>query len=255
MPAVARECAAFVNKLAARAGMSADEQAKLTDAIDRVVAVKARTDLVRQGDRPQQVYLLIDGFAASYKLGSAGERQILRLHLPEEGLDFHLAMLGVADHSIVTLSNCRGARIPRLALTELLATCPGVARGFWMETLIDGAMGREWMLNIGRRDTYARVAHLFCEISVRMKALGRCNDGRFEFPITQIELADAMSVTPVHMNRTIQALRGDGLLSMSGYNVTIHDWDLLATAADFDPAYLYLEPQRTTAAMKAAHAT
>lgn len=241
MPLIARQFAAMVDRLTVRSSCTDEEKQRLAASTERLLGVKARTDLIRQGERPKHMHMLIDGYAARYKLGASGERQIMQFHLPGEVLDFHINMLGIADHSVLTLGTCRLARIPRSTILGLVASCPGIARSFWIETLIDASITREWMLNIGRRDTYSRVAHLICELAVRMEAIGRCHGHRFDFPVTQTELGDAMGVTAVHMNRTIQALRADRLVSMDGHSLAIHDWDRLSLVADFDPTYLYLD--------------
>lgn len=246
MPLIARQFAAMVDRLAGRSSCSEEEKRLLAGSVERLLAVKARTDLLQQGERPRHMCLLIDGYAARYKLGASGERQIMQFHLPGEVLDFHANMLGLADHSVMTLSACRIARVPHGVILGLIAAHPGIARSFWLETLIDASITREWLLNIGRRDTYARVAHLFCELAVRMEAIGRCHDHHFEFPVTQTELGDAMGVTAVHMNRTIQALRADRMVSMNGNCITIHDWERLSAAADFEPTYLYLDVRHPT---------
>ncbi len=250
MPHLAAQRAAFINRLASRTPLSEGERGVLADLVRQLEGTAARVDLVRQDECPPHMSVLIEGYAACYKLKAGGERQIVQFHLPGEVLDFHVSMLGLADHSIMTLSRCRVARVPRATLLRVMDAYPAIARAFWQETLVDAAILREWMVNIGRRETYARVAHLFCELKMRMHAIGRCNGTSFEFPATQGELGDAMGVTAVHMNRTMQALRAARLLDMHGHCINIQDWDRLCEVAEFDPTYLHLGQSSPDAARR-----
>ena len=113
---------------------------------------------------------------------------------------------------------------------------------FWRDTLIDAAVFREWVVNVGRRDAYARIAHVLCEIYVRLKAVGLVDGQAYQLPITQAELGDATGLSTVHVNRTLQELRGNSVISTpkSG-RVVIEDWDRLQGAGEFDVTYLHLK--------------
>ena len=132
------------------------------------------------------------------------------------------------------------ALLPHAKLVALMDAHPRIGRRFWTMTLKDAAIFREWILNIGRRTAYVRIAHLFCEVIVRLQHTGMFNDGHYLFPITQQHLSDATGLSAVHTNRTLQALRGDGLLSLRGGQLVVLDWPGLQAAGEFDPGYLHL---------------
>lgn len=200
----------------------------------------ARDAIVHEGDAVTRSCVLVDGFAARFKLLPNGARQILSLHTAGDMIDLQSAVLELADHGIAALGHVRIAYMPHAALLDASERYPAIARAFWRETLIDGSIFREWLLNIGRRNAYARMAHLFCEVKTKMEAIGLARDDGFPFPVTQIELADATALTSVHVNRTMKRLRADGLVSTRGTEVRIEDWDRLVQVAAFDPAYLHL---------------
>jgi CRP-like cAMP-binding protein len=184
--------------------------------------------------------VLVEGMACRYKLLHDGSRQIVSIHMAGDIMDLHSAVLKVADHGIGALGHARVAYLPHEAVAAAVERHCGIARAFWRETLVDGSIYREWLLNVGRRDAYARLAHLFCEMMLRADAIGLSRGERFPFPLSQAELADATGLTAVHVNRTIQRLRADGLISTRHADITVEDWNGLAEAGSFDPAYLHL---------------
>ncbi|KQP38319.1 Crp/Fnr family transcriptional regulator [Methylobacterium sp. Leaf104] len=199
----------------------------------------AHQDIVRDGDHPKQCCLLLDGWTFRYKLLDEGKRQILSVHIPGDIPDLQSLHLPVMDHSLSTLTACTLAFIPHEALLELTRTHPGITAALWRDTLVDAAIFREWMTNIGRRSTLGRITHLFCEIYLKLHAVGLARDFTCEMALTQGDIADAIGVSNVHVNRVLQELRGQGLLTLQGQRLVIHDWDALTNRAEFDPAYLH----------------
>ena len=167
-------------------------------------------------------------FACRYKLLPGGRRQIMSFHIPGDIPDLQSLHLEIMDHGLATVVASKVAFIPHDAVRSFLRAHPRIADVFWRDTLIDAAVFREWVVNVGRRDAYARLAHVMCEVYVRLRAIGLVNGQAFEMPITQAELGDATGLSTVHVNRTIQELRGNGLISTpkSG-RVVIEDWDRL----------------------------
>lgn len=172
---------------------------------------------------------------------SGGGRQIMSFHLPGDIPDFQSLYLKTMDHSLGTLTPCRLAFVAHKSMHELFERQPRLLAVFVREALIDAAIFREWMLNIGRRRAEGRLAHLLCELYLRHKAVGLARDRSIAFPITQAELGDAVGFTTVHINRMLQELRGSGLLSLEGQVLTIVDWPRLKRVAGFDPTYLHQE--------------
>jgi CRP-like cAMP-binding protein len=195
--------------------------------------------MVREGQRAGECSLLLRGFAYRQKILSNGSRQIISIHIATEFVDLQNGLLGVADHSVQALDRCEVAMIPRTALLELAEKSSAIRMAMWIDTLIDASIFREWVVNVGRRDSRTRIAHLLCELIVRLKKLGEGHEGRYDFPLTQEQLADATGLTPVHTNRTLQGLRKDGLIELSARSLTVLDWERMREVADFDELYLH----------------
>jgi CRP-like cAMP-binding protein len=220
--------------------LSEDERDVLRKLSGTIKSVDPRQDLVREGDRPSVCCLILDGFAYRYKLTETGKRQIFSFHIPGDIPDLQSLHIDVMDHSLSSLSACKVMFIPHETVRDLVRRCPRIGDAFWRETLIDGAVFREWMLCLGRREAYGHMAHLLCELYVRLKAVGLTNGDGYEFPLTQAEFGDALGLSTVHVNRTLQDLRGDGLITLRSNSVTVLDWDRLREAGEFDPTYLHL---------------
>ncbi len=195
--------------------------------------------LVREGQQVTECCVLLRGMAFRQKLLRDGSRQIISFHIPSEFVDLQNSLLGVADHSVQSLNHSEAAIIPRDALIKLADDRPSIRVAMWIDTLIDASIFREWVVNVGRRDSRARVAHLLCELALRLRKSGAMNGEKFDFPVTQEQLADATGLTAVHTNRTLQSLRRDGLIELSARSLAVVDWDGLRETGDFDELYLH----------------
>ena len=204
-----------------------------------VKEVAAHNPIVREGERPVQCCLLIDGFLCRSKTTDAGKRQILSIHITGEIPDLQSLHLHVMDHDLTTLSRCTVGLIPHDALRTLTRERPTVAEALWRETLIDAAVFREWIVNVGRRAAVVRLAHLLAEIGTRLQAMDLAPGDRFELPMTQLDIADALGLTPVHVNRVVQELRREGLLELRKHSVSLPDLPRLKELGDFDDLYLH----------------
>jgi CRP-like cAMP-binding protein len=197
--------------------------------------------IVREGEPPVHCGLLLSGFAYRHKLTGDGGRQILAVHMPGEFLDLQNSFLGVADHNVQTLTRVEVANIPFAALEGLATEHPDVGRAMWIDTLIDSAIFREWLVNVGRRDSLSRMAHLLCEFALRLETAGLSKDRRYELPMTQEQLADCTGLTPVHVNRVLKELGRLGLIERNKRDVAITDWTGLREVGDFSARYLHME--------------
>ena len=195
--------------------------------------------MVREGQHTTECSVLLKGFAFRQKLLRNGSRQIISIHVPSEFVDLQNGLLGTADHSVQSLDGSEAAVIPRASLGEISASRAGVRLAMWIDTLIDASIFREWVVNVGRRDSRARIAHLLCELVVRLEKIGASRDGMFDFPLTQEQIADATGLTAVHTNRTLQSLRKDGLIQLTAKSLSVLDWDGLREVGDFDELYLH----------------
>lgn len=195
--------------------------------------------IVREGQITAECSVLLRGLAFRQKLLRDGSRQIISFHIPTEFVDLQNSLLSVADHNVQCLYRADCAIIPRQALTDLSGKRPAVRIAMWRDTLIDASIFREWVVNVGRRDSKARIAHLLCELILRLQKVGNGPEEIYDFPITQEQLADATGLTAVHTNRTLQSLRKDGLIQLTAKSVTVLDWEGLREAGDFDELYLH----------------
>jgi CRP-like cAMP-binding protein len=201
--------------------------------------------LVWDGDRPQNTCLLLSGFAYRHKMSGNGGRQIVSFHMKGDLVDLQNSLLGIADHNVQMLTAGEVAMIPVETIRQIAFSHPDVGMAMWYESLVEGSIFREWVLNIGRRDARTRIAHLLCEFGLRLKVADIAEPTTYELPITQEQLADAVALTSVHVNRTLMKLERDGLITRTKRNISIVDWSALARVADFEPRYLHLErPKR-----------
>jgi len=201
--------------------------------------VGPKVDLTREGDAPEAVNLILEGFACRYKILPDGTRHIMAYLVPGDFCDLHVFILEAMDHSIGTLSPCRVVRILRPQILELMER-PAIARAMWWAALVDEATLREWLVNIGARPAEQRIAHLLCELLLRLETVGLTNGDRYELPITQNEIGDTMSLSLVHVNRVLQRLRRDGLITLAGGSLVILDLRRLKALGTFNPNYLHL---------------
>ena len=195
--------------------------------------------IVREGEHATECSVILQGMAFRQKLLRDGARQIISFHIPTEFVDLQNGLLAIADHSVQSLNRAVVAAIPRSAVIELADSRPAIRMAMWIDTLIDSSVFREWVVNVGRRDSRARIAHLLCELVVRLRRTGEGNGDMFDFPVTQEQLADATGLTSVHTNRTLQSLRRDGLIQLTGKSLSVLDWDRLCEVGDFDELYLH----------------
>jgi CRP-like cAMP-binding protein len=233
----------LVAKLRVRDALSEKEEQVLRDAVEEVRDVPAAKVLVRSGQQLDHSILLMRGIACRYKDLADGERQIQQLHVAGDFIDLHGFLLKWLDHNVAAVSGCRIALFPHRALKHISEEHPHLSRMLWVTTLLDAAIHRETILSIGRRNAAARIAHLLCELSVRLDVVGLSGPDGFDLPVTQADIADATGLTSVHVNRMLKQLRDQNMITFRQGRVVIHDWNRLTGIAEFDPIYLHLEQQ------------
>jgi len=231
----------FIRKLELFVELSQDDKAFLEALVRRPREIIAHRDLIREGDRPTDVSLIIKGFAYRYKQLPDGSRYILGCLIPGDLTDLHVSILDAMDHSIATLSACQVINISRLNVLELTQR-QTICHALQWINLIEQAMLREWLINIGRRNGASRIAHWFSEIYTRLSSVGLIHSLSFELPITQIELGDMLGMSAVHINRSLQTLRAQNVLTMKGKEVSILNFPKLQKIGEFTPNYLHLRP-------------
>jgi CRP-like cAMP-binding protein len=212
----------------------------------RMRHVGARQDIVSDGSQPTDISLISEGFAYRYKLLDDGRRQITAFLIPGDICDLRALLLNRMDHAVAALSPCEIAVIPHRRLMEIIEKHPRIGFALWADTMLDAAIYRQWLTIVGRCSAYARIAHLLCELSTRREVVSPTKVNSSTFPMTQTDIGDAMGLSTVHVNRTLQRLRAEGLTSLHSHVLEVLDWARLRAAADFDPSYLVSALKRGT---------
>ena len=243
----------MLRKFESRTPLDAADRAALLALPHRLQRIEPAVYIVREGDRPQRSCVILSGFAVRHKVTADGGRQIVSVHIPGDFIDLDGSLLNISDHNVQALTRCEVAFIPREALRELIVQHPRIGMAMWVDTLIDGSIYREWVANVGRRDARSRIAHLLCEFVRRLEAAGLVEEYRYELPMTQEQIADATGLTPVHVNRTLQAMARDGLIERHKRHVGIPNWEGLRRVAGFSETYLHLDQVAPLSGEPAAH--
>ena len=237
---------AFIEKLRGYAPISGVDEAMLTNACRNPRTFPANYDLILEGDVPGPVFVILSGWACRYKILPGGSRQIISFLMPGDFCDMHVAVLAEMDHCIATLTEAQVVTIPRDRMEAIVEVRPDLAKAFWWTQLVDEGVLRATIVSMGRRTRLERVAHLICELCFRMRNIGIATGESMVMPFTQIVLADAVGMTPVHVNRLVRKLRGLGALDFGTGTLIIADIGRLAAIAGFDDNYLHrrLRPQQ-----------
>ena len=221
-----------------------DEQRLRAVAGENVRTKAARRDLIRDGERPQVVYLVLSGWAFRHKVLEDGRRQILQFLLPGDLCDVHNAVLRQMDHSIGALTELSYVEISHQRVEDLERASSDLRHALWWHSATAIAVQREWTVNIGQRNALERLSHLFCELFLRLQAVGLTNGQSCDMSVTQTDLGEAVGLTSVHVNRTLKELRKRGLITLSNKRLTILDFAALRKAASFSDDYLHLRNQK-----------
>jgi CRP-like cAMP-binding protein len=233
----------LITKLERRDTLSAEEKAALEDACTPPKRLAAGVDMVREGDRPKESTLILEGFCGRYNDLRDGRRQITALHVTGDFVDLHSFPLHIMDHGVIVLSPCVVTTFAHETLREITEHFPHLTRMLWLNTLLDSAIHRRWLVAMGRLSSTGQLAHLLCELRVRLAIVGLADESGYDFPLTQTEVADVLGLSLVHVNRVVQELRREELIAWSGGRVTILDLARLEALAEFDTAYLHLEKE------------
>ncbi len=222
--------------------LSSTDRAYLTRAAsERLRKFGPRVDIVREGERPKDVQLVVAGWACRYKQLEDGRRQVVSIFLPGDSCDLNVFILREMDHSIGSITDVTVADLSREFFEEISAGYPRIVTALWWESLVDAAIQREWTLNLGQRTALERMAHLLCELFFRLRLAGLTNGESCDFPLTQADLADASGLSKVHVNRTLQELRSANLIVLKGKTLVVPDLRRLMDAGLFNSNYLHME--------------
>lgn len=232
---------ALALRLEAFTRLSQDDRAAIAKLNKVARVIPPRRDLIREGEKPQYVHLMVDGWACRYKALPDGRRQIVAFFVPGDFCDLNVYILKQMDHSVGAITRLSVADISREDMDALTMNHPRVTQALWWEELVNASIQREWTLNVGQRTAYERIGHLLLELFLRLRSVGMTQADSCDFPLTQTDIADATGLTPVHVNRTLQELRRDGLIVLERKRLQIPKLQRLMDAAMFNANYLHLD--------------
>lgn len=237
----------LVRQLDVHGPLPAEDREALLALPHRLRRLDAGSYLVREGDVPSHCSVLVTGYAIRQKVTGSGARQILSICIPGDAVDLQNMFLDVSDHAVQLLTQAKVADIPRDVLQDLVLSRPNIGEAVIELALVEASILREWIVNVGRRDARARIAHILCEFAVRLEQRGLTTDHLFELPLTQEQLADATGLTSVHVNRVLRSLENDGLITRKRRQINFKDWRALQDAGDFSRRYLHVADHDTLA--------
>ncbi|AJR25961.1 MULTISPECIES: Crp/Fnr family transcriptional regulator [Sphingobium] len=229
----------FLNRLLIRSPLTEEERQAILSMRFHLAQVSPNVDIVPPGHLVTYSCLVAEGLAGRFGQLPNGMRQITAMYIPGDMCDLHSAMLPRVEWAVQALSApLTYLKIPHEELLRVSRAHPRVAEAFWRDCVVDASIIAQWVVSLGRRDAAARTAHLLCEMALRLECAGQGSRTAFEFKATQAHIADALGITPVHMNRVVRWLRQQGVLSWTGRTIRVLDWDGLVRIASFDGGYL-----------------
>ncbi|MBC9033845.1 Crp/Fnr family transcriptional regulator [Sphingomonas sp. JC676] len=231
----------FVNRLASRSLLTDEEASAVLSLKGQVRQVAAHSDFVRQGEHVDHACLVVDGLVGRFGQSGEGARQITCLHIPGDMADLPSVVSPKSAWGLMALTNTTILRLPHAEVRRVAAKHAGVAEALWRDCVADGSIFSEWVVNVGRRDALARLAHLLCEMAIRCERAGQGDRHAFALPATQADLGDATGLTSVHVNRTLKELRERSVATMRSRQVIVEDWDQLVSIGDFDEGFMLLD--------------
>lgn len=229
----------FIDKLTGFCALSTEEIAALEHATSQPRKILQKTDLIREGDRPGPVFVILEGWACRYKILPSGTRQILAYLMPGDCCDLHISLLAEMDHSIQVITPALVATVDRHAMDDIMDGHRGIAKAMYISQLVDEGTMRSWITSMGRRTSVERVAHLMCELYLRARTVGLVVEPELKLPLSQLLLADSLGMTPVHVNRVLKVLRLSGAMTLHRGSLHIVDPAKLVRIAGFDENYLH----------------
>ena len=239
-PAEDGHLAPFYERLSRSGDVSAAERAAFSDHASMPRRYAKAACVVHEGQTAGVLSILCEGLAFSSRSLSTGQQQNLAMFVAGDILNHEEFLLKKASASVWALTPIQVVHVPHSALAAILDAHPSMARALWRDMAASARVTQEWMVGMGRRSAYQRVAHFLCEVQTRFQAAGLATASECLFPLTQSELADTLGLSVVHVNRVLQQLRREALVQLSQSKLSVLDWAGLVRAGDFDPHYLDL---------------
>lgn len=228
----------WLSRIGAHEPLAAEERHAIEGALSRGQRYKARDTMVREGADEAFALLILEGIAARTKEAATGERQILSILLPGDLCSAGLSLVLPIDYTLVALSDCYAARISAAQIVNLQAANPGLMLRLIRTLAEEAAVTREWVAGLGRRTGLARTGRLLCELTWRLRAVGVASGPSVRIPVRQADIADAVGLSSVQVNRLLKAFERSGLVRIARGSITILDEKRLGALSGFDPGYL-----------------
>ena len=237
------------NVLAKRLGLigqlDREDREALASVRGKIRSVAGRQDVLKHGDHPTESVVVLTGLLYRYKITPDGRRQIHSFYLANETPSLEAIPLEIMDNNLAPVVDSTLGFIEHCEIERVIEDRPNLRKLIWRETLVQAAAFREWLTRNSQLPAHAAMAHLFVEMMMRAQALGIARGNSLDLPITQNDLADALGLSPVHVNRTLAALRGLGVEFRNGV-LTIENLPELEELAGFDPTYLHLHGEASS---------
>lgn len=232
----------FLKRLLDRSTLNPGERDAILSLKGQRCQARANADIVSPGEVATHSYLVLEGLVGRFGQLFDGRRQITAFHVVGDMCDLHSLVFPKVGWSIQALTPTTLFKVPHHDLRRIAGEYPAIAEAFWRDCVVDASILSQWVVNLGRRDARMRLAHLLCEMGVRMEQTGLGTRLCYELHLTQSQLADALGLTSVHVNRVLQSLRRDAVIATPNRQVRVLDWDRLATLGEFDQGYLETGP-------------
>lgn len=234
------KCEPCIRKLRHVMTLSSAEEAWLTALDVRTQNVEKGADLVLEGQENGIVYLMLSGWAVRHRHLADGRRQIVNIVLPGDWIGLTSVVFSESDHGVTTVTEAVVSALEHKDMFQLFQDHPRLGVGIFWTAAQEDAVIAEHLVDVGRRTAYERVGHMFLELFLRLQVIDATEGHSFDLPLNQVALADALGLSQVHVNRTLQRLRREGLLDVSGRRATILDQTALESAVEFERTYLHL---------------
>lgn len=229
----------FIEKLRRFTQLNDEERQALATCVETEKVVPPQTRLVSQGDEYPSAYVIERGWSFRQRLLKDGRRQVMNFLVPGDAVGFAAAFFSHADHTVITMTEVRYARIDPDRLMQVIATNPRLGATLFWSAALEESVLRERIVSLGQRTAREHMAHLFVELAERVRNGGAGDNDAWLLPVTQILLSDVLGISPVHTNRTIRRLVRDGVIETSSRGIALIDEPGLRRISDFDEQFLH----------------
>jgi CRP-like cAMP-binding protein len=218
--------------------LSPEEIARFAELQAPTRTVRRGSEIVTQGRKYPEVFVLLEGIAIRYRVSHDGRRQILNVILPGDFIGFPACFFQSALFSVGALTEIQVSAVSMPRLLALFAPPGRFAAILLWQFSCEAAMYAEHLIDLGRRSALERVAHFLLELLTRLQAIGLAKERSYSMPLTQAVIGEILGLSMAQVNRSLRQLRDDRLVTIEGRRVLINDFEGLAAIADFEKSYI-----------------